>query len=746
MAACAVFPAPLSAQTPRCGSHAQIDAPNRGCVILYDARVRLAYLVPRSAIADAPKLNNMLKAAALGALPADWTRDADGFLLDNRPVEFFVFNRKLKETYSVNVLTVFTLQGGAADIRGIAPVVAQPPAAPPTTPAATPPASHGAAPLGTLTVDTVFTNLLNEKNFDQARQYLLSDADSIRTSARELDAQFQAYADRLQHLIGTVPAAVPNVQGSATLLRTTAAFERATYDFGATFADPADLELEYKFDLANLRISSLLGDVQSINTAVQSFPIVDSLYGQPQSLQNQMEGFESQITGYRNDLQTVRTAERLLRSLNADYVTCLNEAEIRKDIRSHYSAVNTPTLDDATVAEIAKKYSDACNNGAPARLNPYVPAILRDKLERLDHELDDYEAGRVPDSELLRPRRVRGEYDEAVKLLRKFRADIDNLNEAEANTLEAINLIYRNYRVLQPTRVDLNLGGAGGNLSVNYAVTGVEQFPPYTMQNRVPQPVTTQQAPPPAAPTTPAAPPATPAATASVSPAGAQTTATPGAATPPAAPTTNPPAEYTGNFQVHHFTAGTALAGFAFSSIANRSYSLVSCPYCPSFASPVDLIAESDEKPGRAVVVGIDVYFKQQDMYPGVRRTWQNRFLPSGVVFGASVDPLNQYFLGLAAEPIRGFTYSFGGTVGQQNRLPLGQYPGQPVGYTGSGGTTPTYTAPTLGSASGFRAGAFAMVAFDLNLFQTVFSKAFGGATSLGPPGAGTTTTTTGGK
>ncbi|MGA3079566.1 MAG: hypothetical protein ABSG56_38565, partial [Bryobacteraceae bacterium] len=287
MAACAFFPAALGAQTPLCGSRAQIDAPNRGCVILYDARVRLAYLVPSSALDSGPALNNMLQAAAKGALPAGWTRDTDGFLLDNRPVEFFVFNRKLKENYSVNVLTVFTLQGGAADIRGIAPAVSQPPAAPPTTPAATPPASHGAAPLGTLTVDTVFTNLLNEKNFDQARQYLLNDADSIRTSARELDAQFQAYTDRLQHLIGSVPAAVPNVQGSATLLRTTAAFERATYDFGAAFADPADLELEYKFDQANLRISNLLADVQTISTAVQNFPIVDSLYGQAQSLQNQ---------------------------------------------------------------------------------------------------------------------------------------------------------------------------------------------------------------------------------------------------------------------------------------------------------------------------------------------------------------------------------------------------------------------------------------------------------------------------
>jgi hypothetical protein len=89
---------------------------------------------------------------------------------------------------------------------------------------------------------------------------------------------------------------------------------------------------------------------------------------------------------------------------------------------------------------------------------------------------------------------------------------------------------------------------------------------------------------------------------------------------------------------------------------------------------------------------------------------------------------LNQYLFGLAAEPIRGFTYSFGYALGQQNRLPAGQYPGLQLPY--ASGTT----APTLTIGSGYRNGVFVMAAFDLNIFQTVFSRVFGGLTALGPP------------
>ncbi len=350
MAACVAFPAALKAQ-PECNSYRQHEHDHRGCVILYDAKLRLAYLVPRAAITS--DLSHRLPADAWN-LPPDWTRDADGFLLDGQPVEFFVINRKLKQTYSVNVLTVFTLQGGAVDIRGIAPIVAPLPATPPAAPPATPPPSHGAAG-GPLTVDSVFTNLINEKNLDQPRQSLAIEADALRTTARELDASFRAYTERLRRLIGTAPGAVPDVQGVATLLRTAAAFEKTSAGFETAFANPADLQLEFKFDLANRRIGDLLADVQSLNAAVQSFPIVDSLYGQPQSLQYQMESFELGVTAYYNDIETVRAAAGLLGQLlgeKPDYVACLNDAEIKKDIRSHYSPGNTPTLDDATIASI----------------------------------------------------------------------------------------------------------------------------------------------------------------------------------------------------------------------------------------------------------------------------------------------------------------------------------------------------------------------------------------------------------
>jgi hypothetical protein len=113
-------------------------------------------------------------------------------------------------------------------------------------------------------------------------------------------------------------------------------------------------------------------------------------------------------------------------------------------------------------------------------------------------------------------------------------------------------------------------------------------------------------------------------------------------------------------------------------------------------------------------------------MYPGAKTTNWDKLGP-GLVIGASVYPLQRYYIGLGLEPIRGVTFAGGFVLGEQTRLPSnGPAPNQ---YYPGG----QLSASTLPSASAFRKGAFFMVGFDWNIFQALFS----GVTTLGAPPSG---------
>jgi len=105
------------------------------------------------------------------------------------------------------------------------------------------------------------------------------------------------------------------------------------------------------------------------------------------------------------------------------------------------------------------------------------------------------------------------------------------------------------------------------------------------------------------------------------------------------------------------------------------------------------------------------------------------KWLGAGVLLGASVYPLNQYYLGLALEPKHGITIGGGIAWGAEQSLSPPNYVGQLLGPTeilntsGSNSTIVAVPAPTIQTSTVFHKSGFLIVGFDINIFQAIFGK-----------------------
>jgi hypothetical protein len=124
--------------------------------------------------------------------------------------------------------------------------------------------------------------------------------------------------------------------------------------------------------------------------------------------------------------------------------------------------------------------------------------------------------------------------------------------------------------------------------------------------------------------------------------------------------------------------------------------------------------------------VGIELYFKPQDMYPGVIPKWGGL----GLMFGTSLVPLaNQYYIGLSVEPLKthGITFGAGFATGSWQRLTnasVNQILG-PTSLANPSETTVSAVPPPAlpPTDSKFHSSAFVMIGFDFNIFQAIFGK-----------------------
>ncbi|MGA9057776.1 MAG: hypothetical protein WB763_14835, partial [Terriglobia bacterium] len=513
-------------------------------------------------------------------------------------------------------------------------------------------------------------------------------------------------------------------------------------------------QAESEFDQLTGQINQIVADVQRINAKIQNYPVVDVLV----NLRSQVDTYEDSVRLLNHEYQNINAAITILhdlRQIAKEYLRQRNAAEIRVLLTQRYAG-STPVLDAPTIARIVDLYMNQGKEPS-SYIDRKGRDSLEDRLCGLRQDMQQFsietrsalqmpkctvltktgtEDCRIPyQAEPCLPGNTAlpcvendgfpdwgtGDSLQLVEIpaanakLDTLRHAIVDLNSAEAQTFAAINAVYDTYRApLIPLNVDLQSNS--GNLMVFYSITGTEQFQRYRVTNETLQPqsacVQTLAA---GNGSTPGTPNCTTAASGT-----ATSTATTSAATAPAAPATtasattppSPPADFYGRFEVHHFVRGALVSGLAYDSIGNRSYSWVACPSPPSSGSgpsgacysqapatsnptpPTSYQLLQSNSPQAAVVVGVSIFIKREDMFPGVKAPWWQRYLPTEPFLGASVYPLNHYFVGGSLEPIHGFNLTLGPVFGSQASLPPQYTPGEQV--TGT-------TAPTVPISSRFR-------------------------------------------
>ena len=364
IALCASLAAPAAAQFRPCGTR---DYP----VLVYDAAARKAYIAPRNALLGQPAFQPP-PAPPMPSPPTPGppkpepgsSRDTSSyerkdrytFLCDAKPVEVYVVNRKLKQTYTASVTSVFAFPTNVINLRGL-PTGITPPVS--TTPA---PVSKGGSPaIAPLDLQTVVSNLLNDTTFDIPLRSVQEEGEQLKSNARSALAAIQEFHDKLQRLDGAGAVLGPS-QGSATLLGTNSLLAAAAANIPVQLSSPALPNIEAKFDQQLIIVNNLVQDVARLNTAVQAFPISDQLI----SLQTLAESVETASRQYNIDIETIRTAIRILNEMLTNprlrsYIAQRNEAQIRLELQSKLP--NAPNLDAATIGAIMKRYSDATTTG-----------------------------------------------------------------------------------------------------------------------------------------------------------------------------------------------------------------------------------------------------------------------------------------------------------------------------------------------------------------------------------------------
>jgi adenylate kinase family enzyme len=759
-------------------------------VIVYDAATRVAILAFQQSIdplRDAQRTNHL--PIPFGVLDAAAGPNRPTFLCEGRAIKIYIFNRRLKATFAVSLTAAIQSQTGHPQISGYTPSspgASAAPAAPPSTPGA-----KGFAPVATgtnlLTTDQIINQLLNEETFDRPLAKIMDDASAVLAQANQFRTSYEQYITALR-TVTNIP-----VEGTVTV-------QRVTQRFLALAAAAVGAPDEKTFDDWTEEADRLQTDVARINTKLQNYPVVDVLT----NLRASAATLNDNVRGVRNELKSLAVARSFLLSLiNAynqhippvppanyrlpPYLDSRARAEIRSLLRSQYAA----TVDDATLARIVETYSPS----AAGHL------VLRDRLEALDvQELMDrwvteinsglyaFNASSLCGGPCLAPATPVGApvqltmnlnigVNIAEAILQELREGIRAMNDAEAMAFNAINTAY-DTSAGQPFVLTLDLTGHPKNLFVFYTISSNPQFFRYRIINETPQPqsgcalavsantnasggaipcTTPPSSQPPAASASFAnTPPASATPAAPSAPAAAPNAAA--AATPP--PSSPPPAafaapaDFYGQFEVHHFTNAALVTGFAYDSVTTYSFSWSACPLSStntmgsttkgSCISPTPAAGSTaptyyqltqSKQVTFTAVQGINLYPFPKDTFTAHSTPRSLNLMPA-IFIGAAIYPLNHYYIGLSEEPssFRLLSITGGLTYGSQTALPSNS----PF-MVGSVATS----AQPLSTSTHFRAGFFVMVGFHTSLFKAIFTgSAFQNTSNTGTAGAPSGSTT----
>lgn len=645
----------------------------------------------------------------LAALPQ--LMGAQRFLRDGRPVKIYVVNRRLMTNYAASLNATYALPPPTLDVRGITP-----PAGISSTPGTKGFVSL-AATNNLLTTDQAIAWMLNDETFDRPFNRIADDAAAVRAEAAQIQDNIALLNSRLVAIIGDGVAGYPQTPVSGSLHAVAQSW--TILDDEVAAAELSGIGETTFADWMN-RADRLTTEVNKVNSKLSEFPFADfysnlraSLYtlkDNARAVFEERDSLERAIAILNNALAGGPDARGML--------TERQKLELRNALRARYS---TTTVSDQTLAQIVNR-------------SKLLPRLEVDMAEAADH----HSALRVRITENLAALDAQHPDQNVDIALATATANINGLyyhimtlNVAEANTLRLLNTVYDTFHGSYVSLPYLNLAGASGNVHVNYSLIPTEQYHRYQVVNEVlvPQSNCLQSN---SASTgsnggyaaciaAPSAALPAPSTTYSTSAPTQGTTAAVGVVAGAAPPTPLP--VITKEFDLHHFTNGALIAGVAYDSVANQTYSWQQCPvgstqtktpnppcYSPAATGSNSQIynyqlLRSVQAPV-AAVGGVLIYFRSRDMFApkADRRAF-------GGLFAISAYPLNHYFFGPAYEPKPGINVSGGVVFGAANALPTGYS----VGVISASN-------PSLPSDTKFKTGAFVMLSFDAYLFKAIFT------------------------
>jgi hypothetical protein len=290
-------------------------------------------------------------------------------------------------------------------------------------------------------------------------------------------------------------------------------------------------------------------------------------------------------------------------------------------------------------------------------------------------------------------------------------SEIGLLNVAMVEALDTINALYRVSAEQRP--FELTIGQFSGGRIVSFTVTEAKGFVPYVfVAVGIPVAAVAKSGPVTAASATLA-----------------KATEDKADETPKPKEAPKPAPFYTGGFEVHQVFRANIASGFIVSALRNREYGIQQVQATDETGQPVfkdhvpvynkvAVVGEA-KRPQFHYFVGVDLYFRNEDFFPGSRAA----VIPSILVGYGINEPLN-FFVGPNFETKLGLNIGFGWHFGRETFLAPGIIPGPDGTVLPSDAKDP----PTVKrfASNRFKDSYYINIGFDYRTFKSVFGGLVG--------------------
>ncbi len=597
-----------------------------------------------------------------------------------------VVGRKFGDVYAVKVQKVIQKGSGMIEIRGVDLETVTPAAA--NTAGGTAKGANTVASvmLPDWTVAELLTRFLSQRTASSVSGDLLQKRGELEAQRDLINRDLTKLIADFNRLILPVAVSAAGVSPSVETL-----INRLNSMLTGSLA-PAIVSLsdEAAFKHRADEVDFLITDFKQLQKTIAAATVIEDL----RLLRVSVDTLAIKSQKYDRNLQIAQEAARIAKGVSgqSDGRQFLNSnlrVELRKELFDKYKTSGT---DETEINRMVDLFDRALAGAGAA--SPTGPNVAKDIEMEVDKVLGK---GYSPlGTSLTSPLEV------AIAVAQNgqsiYLADIALLNSGLAAVMSRMNEIQFASDVATPLTIPVSVTETG-NLEIKFSLTRTVSYKPYQMLSTAPQSVATPGG---GGFGTPAgSPPATPAA---------------GAAAAAAAPAAEP--DDLSNIitvRVHKFWRAAFVAGFAFSSLRERSYALQACaPEVPAptgGTQPQCVIQSDGQRPQIHYIAGVHLYPWAKDSYEGMHPANRWASWRPGIFGGTALNKVNHYFIGPAFEPVLGMHFSGGYHFGRVNRLQQG--------------VDPSKAAPRAALADLTRSvgdhGYYFMVGFDYKIFDKLF-------------------------